>query len=398
MPLQKNEKNQTKILFGLAPMEGVTCLATRLWFSVTSHPDFAMTPFLRVTRDYPWKRVPSTYAAEIFDLKGFTNYPLIPQLMGTSPSDIERIATPLLKNTKFVDVNCGCPSPKVVGSQAGSGLLEKVEVFSEFLSGIQDKLGESNYSIKMRSGFNSHDEFPHLLHLVSKMKMAQLTLHARTRLERYTSFAKWNLIEDAAKSCAFPVVGSGDIVHAKSLRQLLTQAPHVNRVIVGRGALRNPWIFDELRTGESVKLTNRTLVVSLACYAILQDMLANNPSLLLELVKKGIFAEVCGINENLWEQLYHQLTTSYFGGYVNTSSLNVERPSFARVKMIWNSLRSSLGAEFMDPTILRVSCFSDFETGIVGKVQQKDELLNLNYHPQYDWIYSGAKNNGNEQN
>jgi len=398
VPLLKKNENPKKRELGLAPMEGVTCLATRLWFSLTSQPDFAMTPFLRVTRDYPWKRVPSTYAAEIFDLKGLTSYRLIPQLMGTSPSDLERIATPLLKNSNFVDINCGCPSPKVVGSHAGSGLLEKLEVFEEFLTGIQEKLGESRYSIKMRSGFHTNDEFPKLLKLVAKMKMSQLTLHARTRQERYTSFSKWNLIDMASQTCDFPVVGSGDIVDSQSLENTMGQAPLVEKIIVGRGALRNPWIFQELRTNENVQLTSRTLVLSLACYAVLQDILANNPSLLLQLVEKGLFEKTCGTDENLWEQLYHKLTVLYYGHYIETKSLVVERPSFARVKMIWNSLRSSLNSGFMDPFLLRVNCFPDFEKGIVSKVQESNELLSLKYSSQYDWIYSGAKNNGNEQN
>jgi tRNA-dihydrouridine synthase len=398
VPLSKNKKKQKEIQFGLAPMEGVTCLATRLWFSVTSQPDFAMTPFLRVTRDYPWKRVASTYAAEIFDLKGATNYRVIPQLMGTSPLDIERIAIPLLKASNFVDINCGCPSPKVVGSQAGSGLLEKCEVFDSFLNGLQERIGASQFSIKMRSGFTNHDEFPSLLNIVSKVKMSQLTLHARTRKERYTGLSKWNLIDMASTSCPFPVVGSGDIVHAQSLDTLLSQAPHVNKVIIGRGALRNPWIFNELRNHETVTLSTQTLLLSLACFAILQDQLARNPMKLFSLVARGLFLQLCGTNQILWEKLYSDLTTACYGHFIPTSELLVDRASFARVKMLWNSMRSSLGNEFMNPTLLRVSCFPDFEKGFLNITQQSKQLLHLNYYPQFDWIYSGEKNNGNKTN
>lgn len=398
MTLFKNKKNQREIQFGLAPMEGVTCFATRLWFSVTSLPDFTMTPFLRVTRDYPWKRVPSTYAAEIFDLKGAVNYRLIPQLMGTSPLDLERIALPLLKATHFIDVNCGCPSPKVVGSQAGSGLLEKTEVFEEFLNGLQERLGSAQFSIKMRSGFWDHAEFPALLSIVSKINMAQLTLHARTRKERYTGLAKWDLIGLASTSCPFPVVGSGDIVSAQSLDLLLSQAPQVNKVIVGRGALRNPWIFQELRTREAVTLSTQTLLLSLACFAVLQEILAHDAPKLFSLVAKGFFLKPCGTNEFLWEDLYANLTIAFYGHYVPTSALELDRASFARVKMIWNSFRSSLGPEFMDPNLLRVSNFPDFEKGILNKTEHTKQLLYLKYNPQYDWIYSGEQKNGSEAN
>ncbi len=398
MPLSVNNKKQKEIQFGLAPMEGVTCLATRLWFSVTSQPDFTWTPFLRVTRDYPWKRVASTYAAEIFDLKEATNYRLIPQLMGTSPQDIERIAIPLLNATHFVDINCGCPSPKVVGSHAGSGLLEKTEVFNGFLNDLQERLGASHFSIKMRSGFLDHNEFPSLLSIVSKFNISQLTLHARTRLERYTGFSKWNLIDLASTTCTFPVVGSGDIVSSQSLKSLLSQAPQVNKVIIGRGALRNPWIFSELRTHKTVTLSTQTILLSLACFAVLQELLARDPIKLFSLVDRGLFMKVCGTNQFLWEMLYSELTTSCYGHYLPTSLLQLDRASFARVKMLWNSLRSSLGAEFMDPTLLRVSCFPDFQNGILNITQQSKELLHLKYYPQYDWIYSGVKKNGNETN
>ncbi|APJ04228.1 tRNA-dihydrouridine synthase family protein [Silvanigrella aquatica] len=392
----KNKKNQRDIQLGLAPMEGVTCLATRLWFSVTSTPDFAMTPFLRVTRDYPWKRVASTYAAEIFDLKDFTSYRLIPQLMGNSPEDLERIALPLLQGTSFVDVNCGCPSPKVVGSHAGSGLLEKQDVFESFLEGLEERLGHGQFSIKMRSGFLSHEEFPQLLKIVSKKNIAQLTLHARTRKDRYTGHAKWDLIDLATLSCPFPVVGSGDIINAESLAQFLRIAPKIDKVIIGRGALRNPWIFNELRSNKAVEITVSTLLLSLSCYAVLQELLAREPLKLFALVKAGLFLEACETDENKWEKLYHKLTETLYGQSVPPSSLQLDRASFARVKMIWNSLRSSLGSAFMNPLILRTSSFSDFEKEILNTAKVSSSQLLLNHNPQYDWIYSGAKSNGNE--
>ncbi len=374
-------------------MEGVTCLATRLWFSQTSHPDFAMTPFLRVTRDYPWKRVASTYAAEIFDLKKCFNYSLIPQLMGTAPEDLERIAAPLLSATSFVDINCGCPSPKVVGSHAGSGLLEKTEVFYNFIHGLENKFGVQKFSIKMRSGFTSDDEFPELLRIVAEAKLAQLTLHARTRKDRYTGKARWSLIDYAAKNSDFPVVGSGDITDFASFNQLRAQAPLVKKFIVGRGALRNPWIFMELREGCAISISSHALLKSLACFALLQEMLACNSHKLINLIERGDFISTCGTNEEHWENLYRKLSQANFDDYISIEKLHVERASFARVKMIWNSLRSSLPEKFMEPTLLRTSCFSDFSCIFMGLCGNNNILLPLEYKEQFDWIYSGAKNN-----
>ncbi|BBH53655.1 hypothetical protein JCM31447_21020 [Fluviispira sanaruensis] len=374
-------------------MEGVTCLATRLWFSQTSQPDFAVTPFLRVTRDYPWKRVASTYAAEIFDLKNCFNYALIPQLMGTAPEDLERIAAPLLRATSFVDINCGCPSPKVVGSHAGSGLLEKTEVFYNFLHGLENLLGAQKFSIKMRSGFSSDDEFPELLKIVADAKLSQLTLHARTRKDRYTGKARWSLIDEAAKKLDFPVVGSGDITDLGSFKYLREQAPEVNKFIVGRGALRNPWIFMELREGHAISISSYALLKSLACFALLQEILACNSHKLINLIERGDFLSTCGTKEEDWENLYSKLSQAVFDDYISIDKLHVERASFARVKMIWNSLRSSLPEKFMEPTLLRTACFSDFSCSFMSLCENKNILLPLEYKEQYDWIYSGAKNN-----
>lgn len=390
-------RNQSHIRCGLAPMEGVTCFATRLWFSLTSQPDFAMTPFLRVTKEYPWKRVSSMYAAEIFELKNAVSYKLIPQLMGTSPDDLERIATPLLSGAPFVDVNCGCPSPKVVGSRAGSGLLEDREVFAAFLEGLQQKLGHDKFSIKMRSGFLSESEFPALLDIASSIKMAQLTLHPRTRKDRYTGRANWDLIATASRECEFSVVGSGDIVDFNTLNTLKNFAPNVNTVIIGRGALRNPWIFEEIRSGKSVCISRNALLFSLATFALLHEFQAHNPLKLLELVKQGLFFTPCLTNENLWQALYSKLTTSFYGTEQPISHLCLDKPTFAKVKMIWHALRSGLGAQFMHPQLLRSRDFCEFEREFLNIAKDYNDLIPLKYHSEFDWIYSGEKRNEKQE-
>ncbi len=375
-------------------MEGVTCLATRLWFSIVSRPKFAMTPFLRVTRDYPWKRIPSTYAAEIFDLKGIVSYSLIPQLMGNEPEDLERIAAPLLLATNFVDINCGCPSPKVVGSRAGSSLLENPETFAEFTSNLEQRLGEKRYSIKMRSGFQAHSEFSTLLKIVAQRKLAQLTLHPRTRAEKYKAHARWEFIAEAARLCAFPLVGSGDILDFQTFTQFLTQCPNVSKLIIGRGALRNPWIFQELMTGKQIRVSFKTLSYALASYAIMQDFQQNAPEKFIAVAQEGLFAETCYDSEEAWEIFYSKLTISYFGNVIPPQDIIVAKQSFAKVKMIWNSLRSGLGAAFMEPQLLRTQQFSDFYQHLQLLFCNLPQTVVLGYNQEYNWIYSGEKKDG----
>ncbi|WGL60358.1 tRNA-dihydrouridine synthase family protein [Pigmentibacter sp. JX0631] len=394
MPNHLTNSTYRNIQIGLAPMEGVTCIATRLWFSVVSRPAFAMTPFLRVTKDYPWKRVPSTYAAEIFDLKDVVPYSLIPQLMGNSPEDLERIASPLLQVTSFVDINCGCPSPKVVGSHAGSSLLQTPEIFDKFTKELEDRIGANRFSIKMRSGFHQHSEFPQLLEVIAARRLAQLTLHARTRAEKYTSHSRWELVSLSTKVCSFPVVGSGDVLDLESFQNFYQQCHDVRKLIIGRGALRNPWIFQELSSGKKVTVTFGVLSLALASYAVMQDFFQKDPERFLSEAKNGLFSETCFNDFSAWEQYYAKLVIAYYGSFIPPQDIVIDRQSFAKVKMIWNSLRSGLGEPFLQPQLLRTTSFSDFYQQLNCLFLTQEETILLRHWPEFDWMYSGEKKDG----
>ena len=114
----------SRLKVGLAPMEGVTDFATRLWITQNGAPDFTTTPFLRVTKDYPSKRISANFLPEIQLSKEHGIVTCIPQLMASEEDDLIRIGQHFLQSVPFVDVNCGCPSPTVVGNGAGSSLLQ----------------------------------------------------------------------------------------------------------------------------------------------------------------------------------------------------------------------------------------------------------------------------------
>ncbi|NBO39145.1 tRNA-dihydrouridine synthase family protein, partial [bacterium] len=197
------------VWLGLAPMEGVTDFATRLWAAQNGAPDFTTTPFLRVTKDYPSRRISANFLPEI-DLP---NYPgvvgCIPQLMASEIDDLILIAKYFLERVPFVDINCGCPSPTVVGHGAGSSLLQTPERFRRYLESIVAELGPQRVSVKMRVGFSRDEEFSRLLDVLKPLSLARVTIHGRTRADRYTGQARWSFIEQAARVLNCPVVGSG---------------------------------------------------------------------------------------------------------------------------------------------------------------------------------------------
>ena len=411
-------------------MEGVTDLPTRLWFTQTSTPDFATTPFLRITRDYPYKRVPATFCPEMSVLKNLTPGTVAPQLMASSVSDLCRIGEHFLKETAFIDINCGCPAPTVVGNGAGSALLIRAEIFRNYVSEVCTNLGPQQVSIKMRTGFLDCSEFDELLDVLVGCTPRRLTVHGRTRADRYLGSAKWNLIERAAQALqalgprsnneaflqkAFShlalapkleceVVGSGDVTSSESFLHRLVVAPHVQSVIVGRGALRNPWIFSELRLGRKVDLSSLTLKLSLACFVLLQELCERKPKDVFDLANKGVFLQAAGTQVEAWQELYQKLWASWTGHSVDQKAapfdqLEVGRGAFCKLKMMWNSLRSALPAAFFGPEPLRAANLSQFfdaldrccaAHSVHNGFNSSKDLLTLSYEPTHDWVYSGG--------
>lgn len=150
----------------------------------------------------------------------------------------------------FLEINCGCPAPKVVGKGGGSALLKDLPNLAKVLRAVKAAV-DIPVTIKVRVGWN--DE---LITLFETLKIAEdegaaaFVIHGRTRAQGYKGLANWDLIaaakrEAVSRGAAIPVIGNGDIVKpADVLHRLETY--NVDGVAVGRGAMHNPWIFGQL--------------------------------------------------------------------------------------------------------------------------------------------------------
>ncbi|MCX6124177.1 MAG: tRNA-dihydrouridine synthase family protein [Proteobacteria bacterium] len=377
----------SRVRWGLAPMEGVTDFAMRIWFGLTSPPAFVWTPFLRVTDTFP-ASIPDHYAPELNRLRTVVPFKIIPQLMGPSVTDFCRAADLLLKNADFVDLNCGCPSPTVVGNRSGSSLLQHVDTFAAFVSKASQHCGAGKVSVKMRTGYDHCDEFRSLVRSIAGVPLAQLTIHGRTRPQRYRGHADWVQIGEATGIVPFDVVGSGDVVDAASAWQKLDIAPKVKTVIVGRGALRNPWIFGEVK--------RIPLVEPLIVFALLQDISLAEPLNLIRFAQEGGIVELAGGDLTRWLTVFHSLRKIAGITTGRIQEVEVSTRALARVKMLWSYLRSSLPECFMEPTILRARSLSDL-CQILGAVAGRHninlESVPLHYRSDLDWLYSGEGRN-----
>lgn len=371
--------NLASATFGLAPMEGVSDWPFRLWFALNGPISFMSTPFLRATDSFP-KAIPSDFAPELGQLPA--PYELIPQIMASRPEDFIRTAQLWLKDgASFVDLNCGCPSPNPVSGGAGSSLLKSSHTFLDFVRKAADVLPAKSFSVKMRTGFDGEDLFYEFIDGLKSLPLRQLTVHGRTRKDRYDGEARWDLIDHARRELPFPVVASGDIVSRESWALKAQKYPAIERVIVGRGALRNPWIFREL-AGEDLVMSKETLLLALAVFGRIMDLSYTDMAGLRARASEGMFDRTPGTDQTAWASLWKDLDGRELSG------LTTERFAFGRTKMIWNSLRSSLPEEFFAPTLLRTKSLGEFLSSLrlLGP-----ESFPVGHRKDLDWLYTSSK-------
>lgn len=144
----------------------------------------------------------------------------------------------------IVDVNMGCPVPKIAKHQAGCSLMRDPEHAAAVIQAMT-KAVRIPVTVKMRAGWNDESiNAPLLARMVEDAGAAAVAVHGRTAAQSYTGESDWNLIGRVASGLGIPVFGSGDCIEAGQIVQRL-EHHGVGGVLVGRGALRNPWIFQQ---------------------------------------------------------------------------------------------------------------------------------------------------------
>lgn len=379
-------------------MEGVTNFPMRLWLHLASAPAALATPFLRVTSTFPLRGLPPGFAPEIDGLRGEVPYVLVPQMMAAEADDFLRTADVFLAAVPFVELNAGCPSPTCVGKGAGSSLLRDADDFHRTVRRLAKELGPGRVAVKMRTGFHDDREFPGLIAGLADLPLARLTVHGRTRPDGYQGEARWDLIDLATRTCRAPVYASGDVVDVASLARRRQSAPLVAGTLVGRGALRNPWVFTELRRGDAVRISGAALLHAVAAYALLHELHAERFTDLLALVRARRLPEACGTDAAAWEAVY-RLAAAALGLSAPDvdvdpldGALALSRHTLGRAKLLWNYLRSSLPAAFFEPQLMRAPNLGALLAGIrrIWRAHG-DDALPLTHQPSLDWLYAGSR-------
>lgn len=240
--MMHTEKDANAMRTALAPMQDVTNRDFMRLIARKGAPDFYVTEYLRV-------HVTSLPEAHILDAidRNETGRPIVAQLLGEDIPHMIRTARLLEAHPiEGIDLNFGCPAPKVFRKNVGGGLLRDLPKLEKIVAAMREAYS-GKLTVKTRIGFADTKDFDALLDIFAKHRVDGVVVHARTVRELYRSQVHYEYIARAVERLeGIPVIANGDITSAAKAQYVRAKTGCAG-VMVGRSAIRNPWIFRQLR-------------------------------------------------------------------------------------------------------------------------------------------------------
>lgn len=221
-------------------MQDVTDLPFMRVIARHGAPDWFVTEYFRVHPDsklnkYILRSIPENQ----------TGRPIFAQMIGRDLPNLIRTAKELAEYPiAGIDLNLGCPAPIVCRKDAGGGLLRDPDAVNRLIGGLREAI-PGRFTVKTRVGYTTDDEFPRLLEIFRSHAIDGLTIHGRTVVERYQTPVHPDRVRQAVDVMPCPVIANGNVVDVDTGLSYLAQTAAAG-LMVGRGAIRNPWIFAQL--------------------------------------------------------------------------------------------------------------------------------------------------------
>jgi tRNA-dihydrouridine synthase B len=173
--------------------------------------------------------------------------PAVVQIFGSDPEIMGKIAEEISSSDKVavIDINMGCPAPKIVKNTEGSALMREPLLAQKVITSVV-KGSSKPVTVKIRKGWDNNSvNAVEFAKMIEDAGAAAVAIHGRTRAQMYDGTADWEIIKKVKRAVSIPVIGNGDVVSPESAQKMFEETD-CDAIMVGRGALGNPWLFNRI--------------------------------------------------------------------------------------------------------------------------------------------------------
>ncbi len=302
----------------LAPMAGVTDKSFRTICRKYSTPGLVYTEMASSKAIF----YRDMKTQKLLDVEG-EKKPIAIQLFGSDPNIIAESGKQIEEIADIIDINMGCPAPKIVKNGDGSKLLLNPELIREIIQSVVESVNKP-VTVKIRKGWDKNNIVAtEIAQIAEQAGVSAITIHGRTREEYYSGTVDLDIIKKVKESVKIPVIGNGDVKSIQDAKKMF-EYTGVDGIMIGRAALGNPWLIGEIVSGVESNISN------------MEKLKCIKEHLNLEIKEKGEYIGIREFRKHLCWYLKNLKESSKIRAKVNTIE-NVEE-LIKKLEEYFNSL------------------------------------------------------------